>query len=162
MCVTSSVLSGCVPLLDSFACTTPGILTWAICRCMALYVCRCKCVSACVSHVSRFVALLKLDQRCCTMHSFNFFVMNVFLSSSYQLQYCLSGWMYRICSSFSFRSHCYSSSSCWNVFYLTWKEYFYSYCAFRSLSCAFDRSLKFDSNTGNMKWCWLKTWTVAF
>lgn len=100
----------------------------------------------CVSHVSvclgLYEALLKLDQRCCTMHSFNFYVMNILLSSSYQLQYYLSGWMYLTCSSFSFRSHCNSSSSSRNVFYLTWKEYVYSYCAFRSLSCAFDRSLK--------------------
>lgn len=88
-----------------------------------------------------YEALLKLDQRCCTMHSFNFSVMNILLSSSYQLQYYLSGWMYCVCPWFSFRTHCNSSSSSWNIFYFTWKEYIYSYCAFRSLSCAFDRSL---------------------
>lgn len=45
-----------------------------------------------MSHVwsvcfSLYEALLKLDQRCCTMHSFIFYVMNILLSSSYQLQF---------------------------------------------------------------------------
>lgn len=55
MCVTSSVLSGCVPLLDSFICTTPGILTVSF---MPMHgpvrQQVCAGVSVC-AHVSRFV-----------------------------------------------------------------------------------------------------------
>lgn len=107
---------------------------------MALYI------SRCVSHVwsvcfSLYEALLKLDQRCCTMHSFNSFVMNILLSSSYQLQFIsLDGCTVHVFL-FSFRSHCNYSNSSRKVFYLTWKEYVYSYCAFSSFRCAFDRSL---------------------
>lgn len=107
-CVMSFV-SGCVTLIVLSVCTTPGILTVS---CMPLHgpvrqqVCVCVCagisVRAHVCHVSvclcLYEALLKLDRRCCTMHSFIFYVMNILLSSSYQLQYYLSGWMYCTCS----------------------------------------------------------------
>lgn len=84
MCVVRLCAAACfVHLHDSRY--TDGELYADAWPCTSAGVCRCKCdVSVCFS---LYEALLKLDQRCCTVHSFIFNVMNILLSSSYQLQF---------------------------------------------------------------------------
>lgn len=61
-------------------------------------MCERMCVTCLYMYLCSYEALLKLDRRCCTVHSFMVYVMNILYLLNYQLQYYLSWTDVHVCN----------------------------------------------------------------